>query len=341
MEKSLFTCPICAAPLERGERAYACPNGHAYDKAREGYVHLLPANKKHSKAPGDDKGMAEARRRFLSGGYYGHLLAALCALGAEYAPPGEAVLDSGCGEGYYTAGLWEALGRPPLAGIDLSKPSVRLAARRVPEGEFAVASAYHLPLADASVGLVLNCFSPLALDEFRRVLRPGGAFLYVVPAADHLWELKQVLYDQPYRNREEDVPYEGFSYERVEPVEAVVDVAGEALRDLFQMTPYYWKTPREGAERLAALRAANPDMEDAAVPTDLVTCSGSGLDPAISPEAAEYQVHRIAQARGISEDDVRQVIQACTKGRVLGFLGEPTVNVLKVNLMLDGILETP
>ena len=133
MEKSLFTCPICAAPLERGERAYACPNGHAYDRAREGYVHLLPANKKHSKAPGDDKGMAEARRRFLSGGYYGHLLAALCALGAEYAPPGEAVLDSGCGEGYYTAGLWEALGRPPLAGIDLSKPSVRLAARRVPE----------------------------------------------------------------------------------------------------------------------------------------------------------------------------------------------------------------
>lgn len=252
-EKSLFTCPICAAPLERGERAYACPNGHPYDKAREGYVHLLPANKKHSKAPVDDKGMAEARRRFLSGEYYGHLLAALRALGAEYAPPGEAVLDSGCGEGYYTAGLWEALGRPPLAGIDLSKPSVRLAARRVPEGEFAVASAYHLPLADASVGLVLNCFSPLALDEFRRVLRPGGAFLYVVPAADHLWELKQVLYDQPYRNREEDVPYEGFSYERVEPVEAVVDVAGEALRDLFQMTPYYWKTPREGAERLAAL----------------------------------------------------------------------------------------
>lgn len=46
MEKSLFTCPICAAPLERGERAYACPNGHAYDKAREGYVHLLPADRK-------------------------------------------------------------------------------------------------------------------------------------------------------------------------------------------------------------------------------------------------------------------------------------------------------
>ena len=95
------------------------------------------------------------------------------------------------------------------------------------------------------------------------------------------------------------------------------------------------------AERVEALHAADPDMADVPIPADLVTCSGSGLDPAISPEAAEYQVHRIAQARGISEDDVRQVIQACTKGRVLGFLGEPTVNVLKVNLMLDGILETP
>ena len=253
--KSLFVCPHCAAPLERGEGAYACPNGHSFDVAREGYVHLLPANQKHSKAPGDDKDMVRARNRFLSGGYYAHLREALCRLAAEYAPAGEGVLDAGCGEGYYTAGLWEALGRPPLAGVDLSKPSVRLAARRVPEGEFAVASVYHLPLADASVGLVLDCFSPLALDEFRRVLRPGGVFLYVVPAADHLWELKQVLYDRPYRNREENIPYEGFSYEDVVPAERKIPVSGEALADLFRMTPYYWKTPKTGAQRLATLDA--------------------------------------------------------------------------------------
>ena len=251
MEKSLFTCPICAAPLER---AYACPNGHAYDKAREGYVHLLPANKKHSKAPGDDKGMAEARRRFLSGGYYGHLLAALCALGAEYAPPGEAVLDSGCGEGYYTAGLWETLGRPPLAGIDLSKPSVRLAARRVPEGEFAVASAYHLPLADASVGLVLNCFSPLALDEFRRVLRPGGLFCYAVPSARHLWEMKEVLYREPYENPSKREDYPGFVWRGVREIRYTADLgAGADIMALFHMTPYAWKTPKEGICRLEAL----------------------------------------------------------------------------------------
>lgn len=93
------------------------------------------------------------------------------------------------------------------------------------------------------------------------------------------------------------------------------------------------------AERVEKLRAANPDMGDAPIPVDLVTCSGSGLDPAVSPAAAEYQVSRVAAARGISEDEVRSAIETYTTGRFLGLFGEPTVNVLKVNLALDGILE--
>lgn len=161
---SLFTCPLCASPLDRAERSYTCPNGHCFDVAKEGYVHLLPANKKHSKSPGDDKGMVTARNQFLSRGYYAPLRDALCALALKYTGPQVSVLDSGCGEGYYTAGIHAALTRAGrevrLAGIDLSKPSVRLAAKRVPEGEFAVASAYHLPVADRSVDLLLNCFSP-------------------------------------------------------------------------------------------------------------------------------------------------------------------------------------
>ena len=91
-------------------------------------------------------------------------------------------------------------------------------------------------------------------------------------------------------------------------------------------------------ERVEKLRAANPDMDETAVPVDLVTCSGSGLDPHISPAAAEYQVARIAKANDISEDSVRDIIDKCTSGRFLGVFGEKTVNVLKVNLMLDGIL---
>lgn len=90
--------------------------------------------------------------------------------------------------------------------------------------------------------------------------------------------------------------------------------------------------------RVKKIHAANPDADMDAVPVDLVTCSGSGLDPEISPDAAEYQVPRLAKATGKSEDEVRDIIAACTKGRFLGVFGEPTVNVLKVNLMLDGAL---
>lgn len=92
------------------------------------------------------------------------------------------------------------------------------------------------------------------------------------------------------------------------------------------------------AQRVEMIREANSDMDKTAIPVDLVTCSGSGLDPHISPAAAEYQVPRIAQANGMTQEEVRSIIKKCTDGRFLGVFGEETVNVLKVNLMLDGIL---
>lgn len=92
------------------------------------------------------------------------------------------------------------------------------------------------------------------------------------------------------------------------------------------------------AERVKRLRASNPAQGDAPIPVDLVTCSGSGLDPEISPAAAEYQIARIAQARGISEEEVQGAVDRFTTGRFLGIFGEPRVNVLKVNLALDGLI---
>ena len=93
------------------------------------------------------------------------------------------------------------------------------------------------------------------------------------------------------------------------------------------------------AQRVAQLRDAHPEMGNAPVPVDLITESGSGLDPEISPEAAEYQVKRIAANSAWTEDEVREIIARYTSGRFLGIFGEPRVHVLKVNLALDGILK--
>ena len=250
-------CPICEHRLTRQTGSYACPENHSFDIARQGYVNLLTVQQRHSAHPGDTREQVLSRREFLEGGFYAPIAEALIAAAKEYDASGP-VLDVGCGEGYYTAAICEALtaaGKTPrTAGIDISKEMVRRAAKRAKQAELAVASAYRLPVADESIDLLLDCFSPLAIDEFRRVLKHGGHFLYVVPAEEHLWEMKQVLYDRPYRNETKETPYEGFRYVTIRHEKSSITLScQEDIQALFGMTPYCWKTPRAGKERLAAL----------------------------------------------------------------------------------------
>lgn len=91
-------------------------------------------------------------------------------------------------------------------------------------------------------------------------------------------------------------------------------------------------------ERVKKLKEAHPEKGDQAIPVDLVTCSGSGLDPDISLAAAKYQIERIARNNHMDIREVEEIVDRCTTHKVLGVFGEETVNVLKVNLMLEGIL---
>jgi 23S rRNA (guanine745-N1)-methyltransferase len=264
-----WQCPLCGTPLEpdlaqQGPGGWRCAQGHSFDRAKEGYCHLLPVQAMRTKAPGDSKEMVAARREFLGVGYYDIFGEALAQLCLEYGAPTQAaqnaplhLLDAGCGEGWYdrrvAAAFAKAGRRLELAGFDIAKPAVRLAAKALPDAQYAVASSFHQPVRTGWADVVLNIFSPFAREEFLRVLRPGGRLLYAVPGAEHLYGMKAVLYDAPYKNPVQQVEYEGFAAIGEREVTGTITVPREHLGALFAMTPYYWKTPRGGAERLAAL----------------------------------------------------------------------------------------
>lgn len=165
------------------------------------------------------------------------------------------------GEGWYDRCIAQALAekgrRVQLAGFDIAKPAVRLAAKALPTAQYAVASSFSQPVRTGWADLLLNCFSPFAQEEFLRVLRPGGRMIYVVPGAEHLYQMKAVLYEKPYKNPVQQIAYAGFRAIGEREVSGRITVPQDQLEALFAMTPYYWKTPRGGAERLAAL----PELE--------------------------------------------------------------------------------
>ena len=256
-----FVCPVCGGRLTDAGGAVRCPAGHSFDRAKEGYVNLLLVSRMHSKIPGDSREMVAARNRFLNGGGYAPFAAELARLCAELARKKGGVLhilDAGCGEGYYDGAICAELERQGLpfrlAGFDISKAAVRLAAKRkLPNAAFAVASSFAAPVESGWADVVLNIFSPFAGEEFRRCLAPGGRLIYAVPTAEHLMGLKDVLYDEPYENPCQQVDYPGFSPAGETRAEDRITVEGQAIGDLFAMTPYYWKTPAEGSARLARL----------------------------------------------------------------------------------------
>ena len=198
-------CPVCGQILTGTERTYICPGGHSFDRGKGGYVNLLISHQSGTQH-GDDKAMVRARREFLDTGCYAPLQQALCRAVLRYVPAeGTAdLVDAGCGECYYTAAVEQALlatGKmPSIVGVDISKDALRFGGKRGQGLTLAVASAYHVPVKDASCDVVLNVFAPFAGEEYRRILKPGGVLLHVSPDEEHLWELKQVLYETPYRN---------------------------------------------------------------------------------------------------------------------------------------------
>ncbi len=248
---TVLTCPVCHAPLVRGEKAFSCEARHSFDIAKQGYVNLLLAGGKH----GDNALMINARRRFLSQGYYENLAMALREAVKSHVKEDAVFLDIGCGEGYYTTFIRQALGKGAgLYAFDISKDALKYAAKRDGHAVFFAASAYDIPIASDSVDAISLFFSPYAESEIKRTLRTGGIFIMAIPDERHLFGLKQVIYETPYLNRPEKTEIEGFRLLSDIPLrKEIVLTDKEDIAALFSMTPYYYKTAEKDKEKLYAL----------------------------------------------------------------------------------------
>ncbi len=243
-------CPLCAEPLIRQEKRYCCSAGHSFDIARQGYVNLLPVQQKHSVDPGDTREQVLSRRAFLDTQTYTPILEAVIHQAQKWCAQGE-ILDVGCGEGYYGAGLSKALGLP-LTGVDISKEAVRCAAARYKGPTWLCATAAHLPVKRESVGLLTSLFAVTMEEEFLRVLQKGGLYIQVLAAEDHLLGLKRIIYDELTHKHKDSTPVlPGFTLVESQRVSFSFTLEGEQIPWLFSMTPHVFRIGAAGAKRLA------------------------------------------------------------------------------------------
>lgn len=258
----MWTCPLCREGLlaAEQEKSLVCSAGHCYDVAKEGYVNLILANRKRSVQPGDSKEMISARGRVHEAGLYQPLASAIQEQLAALESPPSQVLDLGCGEGYYSAAIQQALPGATIFGIDVAKPAVKSAAKNCPQGNFAVASVIDVPLVDSSIDLVTSVFAPVDAPQVSRLLKPEGIYLKITPASRHLWELRCLLYNLPRPHQRESQLLPGFESVVETDLHYTRALSGELLRDLVAMTPYAYAGERENHEKLEALEGLTLQM---------------------------------------------------------------------------------
>ncbi|MDE7094664.1 MAG: methyltransferase domain-containing protein [Oscillospiraceae bacterium] len=164
------------------------------------------------------------------------------------------ILDAGCGEGYYTSKIAKLA--KTCYGIDISKIAIDYASRSDKFTHYAVGSLFHLPIQDNSCDMLLNIFAPYCGNEFLRVLKPNAYFIMVIPSAKHLWELKQAIYDKPYENQVKDYQLENFHFcEKIIAENRIFLDHAQDIQNLFQMTPYAYRTGAIERERLQNLKS--------------------------------------------------------------------------------------
>ena len=270
----IVVCPSCGGRLHLSGSSIVCENRHTFDVASSGYVNLLPPGKNKNAHTGDDKTMIRARCDFLSLGLYGKISDAAADTALPHLSSKDSItaIDAGCGEGYHICRIADRLheksGRDVTAiGFDASKNGAMAGAKRSKslgfggsfmleaQGStsvfFAAANIFSMPAADRSADVIYSMFAPIPADEAMRILTDDGMLVVVAAGDDHLYELREVLYDEPRKGDGSVAVPDGFVITEHETVRYTAHVPDNtALINLFTMTPFYYRTPESGRRRL-------------------------------------------------------------------------------------------
>ena len=258
----IIICPNCKSPLHQVERTVKCQNGHSFDFAKQGYLNLLLANQKKTNNPGDNKIMLNAREAFLTKGHYDFLIegieASINSLDEFTADKDEIIqlLDLGCGTGFYTRNIFKARNFEKI-GVDISKIGIAKAAVKDKKSTYIVGSVFNVPLANNSLDLLLNIFAPLHLEELKRILKPKGYFVKVIPTGDHMREVAELVYEKFIAHKssiQEEIEADSlFRIVKVENFKKTIFLSDQDLFNFISMTPYLYKFKEGQIESLKEL----------------------------------------------------------------------------------------
>lgn len=237
-------CPVCRQRLELVSKTWRCEQGHSYDIAKQGYVNLHVVQHKHSKNPGDTPESVDARRAFLQGGYYQPLQQAVVHLLKDL--KAKMVLDIGCGEGYYTSAMQQVVEQ--CIGVDIAKNAVQRAAKLNDKVTWVVGTGATLPVVNQSMDVCTSLFSPIPQTEILRVLKDDGYLIVVTPATDHLYAMREALFEQVNPHTPQkfvEQLQDLFELKEQQVIDAPLVLDQEALKNLIAMTPYAYKASPE------------------------------------------------------------------------------------------------
>lgn len=269
--EKIFVCPLCRAPLVKEQKSWFCrgERRHCYDISAAGHVNLLPPGKASNAKTGDDKGMLASRRAFLDTGCYEKISETAAQLILEASDKEHLTfVDAGAGEGYHTLNILRTLekgGRKAAAvGLEASKHGAAFAAKRargIENAVFAAANIFDMPLADGCADAVVSMFAPVADSECARVLGGDGVLVVCSSGSRHLWQLRQVLYGEPRLSEPLSRVPEGFRLCSHSSLNYSISISGQdKIMALFEMTPFYYRCPAEGRERLQSVEELETEV---------------------------------------------------------------------------------